>query len=205
MTRSAKVRSSTIGFGFLLISQILGSGGSHLTIIAATEVSDTSSRTMRGSNAGAIVTGAGQGTFGADLDGDGAVDGSYFGVAVHGVDSGRRSSVAGHFICAMWGNTHFLGLTLMGVEGIVTSAETDARHRTVRLKGIGTVDLGMGPSGFHTDVPFEVRVREGGPGVGSIKLSVIGQFDGVPGDTELGNGNYDLPVEKVLSGHIRIP
>jgi hypothetical protein len=35
-------------------------------------------------------------------------------------------------------------------------------------------------------------------------LTVIGAFDGVPGDTIPGNGNYDLPVETVATGQIRI-
>ena len=103
----------------------------------------------------------------------------------------------------MWGHTDFLGLPLMGVEGVVTSAVREGKA-VVTLTGIGTVDLGMGPSGFFTNVPFTVQLMAGGPGVGSIKLTVIGNFDGEKGDTILGNGNYDLPVEKVASGHILV-
>lgn len=153
------------------------------------------------------VTGAGEGTFGTDVDGDGDIDGSYFGVAVtlsHVDDRGRNPTVEGHFVCAMWGNTDFLGLPLMAVEGPVTRATSDLKKRIVTLRGVGTVDLGTGPSGFFTDVPFEVQVNEGGPSVGTIKLTVIGVFDGTPGDTTRGNNNYDLPVETVFRGHIRI-
>jgi hypothetical protein len=153
------------------------------------------------------VTGGGEGSFGADLDGDGDIDGSYFAVAAtlhHADDRGGSPSAEGHFVCAMWGNTDILGLPLMAVEGVVTSATSDLKKRVVALRGVGTVDLGTGPSGFFTDVPYEVKVTEGGPGVGSIKLTVIGAFDGVPGDTTSGNGNYDLPVEAVFSGQIRI-
>ena len=32
----------------------------------------------------------------------------------------------------------------------------------------------------------------------------IGAFDGVPGDTKSGNGNYDLPPETVNTGQISI-
>ena len=53
-------------------------------------------------------------------------------------------------------------------------------------------------------MPFTVRVTAGGPGVGTLQLTVIGAFDGVPGDTKPGNGNYDLPVETVRSGQIKI-
>jgi hypothetical protein len=45
-------------------------------------------------------------------------------------------------------------------------------------------------------------VTPGGPGVGTMQLTVIGAFDGVPGDTQLGDGNYSLPVEVVATGLI---
>lgn len=156
------------------------------------------------------VTGGGEGTFNADLDGDGDVDGSYFGIGVlfrHDDDSddAESNSAAGHFVCAMWGNTDFLGLPLMGVEGRITRAtvKTRGRKKLVTFWGRGTVDLGTGPAGFFESVPFEVVVTEGGSGVGTLKLTVIGAFDGVSGDTKPGNGNYDLPVETVFNGMIR--
>jgi len=40
--------------------------------------------------------------------------------------------------------------------------------------------------------------------VGRRQLTVIGAFDGVPGDTIPGNSNYDLPVEWVADGQISI-
>ncbi len=40
--------------------------------------------------------------------------------------------------------------------------------------------------------------------MGTLQLSVIGAFDGVPGDEVPGNGNYDLPVETVATGQIEI-
>jgi hypothetical protein len=156
------------------------------------------------------ITGGGEGTFNADLDGDGDVDGSYFGIGVllrhDDNDNGEnKNSAEGHFVCAMWGNTDFLGLPLMGVEGRITRAavKVQGRKKVVTLWGRGTVDLGTGPAGFYESVPFEVVVTEGGPGVGTLKLTVIGAFDGVPGDTKPGNGNYDLPVETVFNGMIR--
>ena len=104
----------------------------------------------------------------------------------------------------MWGHTHILGLPLMAVEGQVVSDSIKWSKKRVTFRGVGTVDLGSGPEDLITDVPFKVTVTPGGPGVGTIKLTVIGAFDGVPGDTIVGNGNYDLPVETVSSGHIRI-
>ena len=159
-----------------------------------------------------LVTGGGQGTFGSDLDGDGDIDGSYFGIAIargergddDDDDGGPAPSSAGHFVCGMWGHTHILGLPLMAVEGQVVSDSIKWSKKRVTFRGVGTVDLGSGPEELITDVPFEVTVTSGGPGEGTLKLTVIGLFDGVPGDTIVGNGNYDLPVETVSSGHIRI-
>jgi hypothetical protein len=37
-----------------------------------------------------------------------------------------------------------------------------------------------------------------------MQLTVIGAFEGVPGDAVSGNGNYDLPVETVATGQIRV-
>jgi len=166
---------------------------------------------LEADNARILVTGGGQGTFGSDLDRDGSIDGSYFGIGIargeRGDDDNEKGDAApssgGHFVCAMWGNTHILGLPLMAVEGQVNSESVRWTKRKVTFRGVGTVDLGTGPAGFFTNVPFEVTVTPGGPGVGTLKLTVIGAFDGVPGDTIPGNGNYDLPVETVSSGYIR--
>ena len=167
---------------------------------------------LEADNGRVLVTGGGQGTFGSDLDGDGDIDGSYFGIAIargergddDDDDGGPAPSSAGHFVCAMWGHTHILGLPLMAVEGQVVSDSIKWSKKRVTFRGVGTVDLGSGPEELITDVPFKVTVTPGGPGVGTIQLTVIGAFDGVPGDTIAGNGNYDLPVETVSSGHITI-
>src|SRR3989475_12777519 len=60
------------------------------------------------------VTGGGTTTFGADLDGDGDVDGSHFGFAAVIAGGG---SAQGHFTGLMAGSAHFLGVHVMGVEG----------------------------------------------------------------------------------------
>jgi hypothetical protein len=160
-----------------------------------------------GDNDSIELSGGGQGTFAnsridpwdankvdGDLDGDGHVDGSYFVVAVEA----SHHKVQGHFVCAMWGNTRFLGLPLMGVEGQVSHVRTNKRTRVVTLEGVGTVDLG-GPT-LQTNVPFVAKVTAGGPGEATVQLTVIGAFDGVPGDTIPGNNNYDLPIETLISG-----
>ena len=144
-----------------------------------------------------IVTGGGTGTFYADLDGDGDVDGSHFGF---GVVKGAGIAARGHFMCQMAGNKDFLGLKLMLVEGRVSRAFFTPV--SVTFNGNGSVNLANGT--VFRGVPFTVAVSAGGPGVGTMQLTVIGAFDGVPGDTIPGDGNYSLPVETVATGVIAI-
>jgi len=143
-----------------------------------------------------VISGGGTGTFGFDLDADGDIDGSHFGL---GVIVGRNFA-SGHFECLMAGNTDILGLPLMAVEGRVTRGSISGG--SARFSGIATVNLGHGD--IFRGVPFSVIVQGGGPGVGKLQLTVMGVFDGVPGDTITGNGNYDLPVEIVATGRISI-
>ncbi|GEM_PF-3577577 len=146
----------------------------------------------------ARVTGAGEGTFGADLDSDGEVDGSFFWVDVNLLGGGAAK---GDFECLMAGRWDFLDLPLMLVDGTVSTGNVNA-DKSVTFGGLARVNIGDGP-GF-TGVPYTVTARPGGPGKGTFKLTVIGAFDGVPGDTVVGNGNYDLPAETVASGRINV-
>jgi hypothetical protein len=145
-----------------------------------------------------LVNGGGTGTFGADLDGDGDVDGSHFGLGAAFANAGAR----GHFECLMAGNADFLGLALMAVEGKVTGGWADGAAGKAMLTGVATVNLANGVA--FRGVPYQVELSAGGRGVGQLQLTVIGAFDGVPGDTVPGNGNYDLPIETVATGQIRI-
>jgi len=143
------------------------------------------------------VTGGGTGTFGADLDGDGDIDGSQFGMAL--IIQG--STAMGHFMCLMAGRSDILGLPLMAVEGQVDGASANL-DGSVSFSGTARVNLANGQ--IFEGVPFAVLDSAGGPGTGTLQLTVIGAFDGVPGDTNPGNGNYDLPPETVNSGQINI-
>jgi hypothetical protein len=153
-----------------------------------------------------VVSGCGTGTFGADLDDDGDInldddgdkDGSHFGFGA-GFGGGVPR---GHFMCQMAGNADILGLPVMLVEGHVSGGWASPETGTALLTGHAIVNLAQGVT--LTNVPYEVRLFAGGPGVGRMQLTVIGAFDGVPGDTVLGNGNYDLPVETVATGRIKI-
>ncbi len=147
------------------------------------------------------VTGGGTTTFGADLDGDGDVDGSHFGFAAMIASDG---SAQGHFTCLMAGNADFLGLHVMAVQGLVTSGALDGHS----FSGTATVKVlnafGPGVQSIFRDIPFVVTVTPGGPGVATLQLTVLGVFDGVPGDVATGNGNYDLARETLTTGQIAI-
>jgi len=147
------------------------------------------------------ITGGGTTTFGADLDGDGDIDGSHFGFAAVIAGDG---SAHGDFTCLMAGNANFLGLRLMAVQGPVTSGTPDARS----FRGTATVKVlnafGPGVQSIFRDIPFTVAVTPGGPGVATLQLTVFGVFDGVAGDVAPGNGNYDLARETLTTGQITI-
>jgi hypothetical protein len=107
----------------------------------------------------------------------------------------------GHFLCLMAGRSQILGLSVMSVAGPVTGGAING-DGSATFTGVGTVNLGNGQ--IFRGVSFRVTVSGGGPGVGTLQLTVIGAFEGVPGDTISGNGNYDLPVETVVSGQIAL-
>jgi len=147
------------------------------------------------------ITGGGTTTFGADLDGDGDIDGSHFGFAAVIAGDG---SAHGDFTCLMAGNANFLGLRLMAVQGPVTSGTPDGRS----FRGTATVKVlnafGPGVQSIFRDIPFAVAVTPGGPGVATLQLTVFGVFDGVAGDVVPGNHNYDLARETLTTGQITI-
>jgi hypothetical protein len=145
-----------------------------------------------------VVNGGGAGTFAADLDGDGDIDGSRFGL---GATIRSGGAAQGHFECLMAGDSDILGLHLMAVEGKVTTGSADVAG-TATLGGLATVNLANGI--LFRGVPFTVQLKAGGPGSGALRLTVIGAFDGVPGDSVPGNGNYDLPWELVANGRIDV-
>src|SRR5712692_9473892 len=131
------------------------------------------------------VTGGGTGTFAdgdidpwdlgnppldGDLDGDGDIDGSQFGI---GVTVWADGSVQGHFLCLMAGRSDILGLPVMAVQGPVNKGTDNGG--SVSFSGLGTVNLGNGT--IFSDIPFNVTVTAGGPGVGTLQLTVIGAFD----------------------------
>jgi len=142
------------------------------------------------------VIGGSTGTFYADLDGDGDIDGTYFGFAA----IQNAGGLQGNFLCEMAAKFDFLGLDLMLVQGRISRAS----FAPTSVRFSGTADVTFEPGDVFADVPFTAIVTAGGPRVGTLQLTLIGVFDGTPGDTIPGDNNYSLPVETVLTGSIFI-
>jgi len=106
----------------------------------------------------------------------------------------------GHFECLMAGSSAFPGFQFMGVEGRATAGTASATAGTASFSGTGTLlyhfDGAAGPTQKAT-VQFSVTVTEGGPGVGTLQLTVTG-VPFVPG------GVAAFPPEWVSSGQITI-
>ncbi len=137
------------------------------------------------------INGGGTGTFGVDLDGDGDVDGSQFAL---GITLQADGSAQGHFECLMAGRSKMDGplmtFHLMAVEGPVTSGSVNG-DGSITLSGTGSVKMnnGRGPTTL-TGMTFIVKVAAGGPGKGTLELTVPGVIT--------------LPTENVSTGQITI-
>lgn len=146
------------------------------------------------------VTGGGTATFGSDLDGDGEIDGSQFGMTV---DIKRDGSAEGHLLFAMAGNFDFVG-NMFSIQGPVTEGEVNP-DGSVTFRGCGPMKQ-IGVTTHYPvpcGVPFQVTVKEGGREVGTFQFTAIGFFAGGPSDTVPGNGNYEQPTQTVRSGLIK--
>jgi hypothetical protein len=123
----------------------------------------------------------------ANGGGRGTVDGttpfSDFGFGV----TADASGVRGHFNCLMAGSSQFPGFTLMAVRGQVTNAVIGANAASFDGAGMfQTGNQGKSPATFH------VEVTRGGPGVGTLRLTLLTPFF------------FPLPTEHVLVGRISI-
>jgi len=131
------------------------------------------------------VTGGGRGTL------NGVDPFSQFGF---GASIGSGGSAQGHFNCLMAGSSTFPGFEpLMKVDGDVSSGSANSGAGTAVLRGSGTLNLG--PSGSFP-AQFSVAVKEGGPGIGTLTLTVL--------SPRLGSAPVTLPVETVMHGGITI-
>lgn len=108
------------------------------------------------------------------------------------------AAAAGHFECLMAGRSAFPGFRFMAVEGRVTAGTSTATAAT--FTGTGTLLYKFVDSDGRiqkADVTFSVNVTEGGPGIGTLQLTVTG-VPFVPG------GVAAFPPEWVSSGQIKI-
>ena len=87
----------------------------------------------------------------------------------------------------MAGSSQFPGFTLLAVRGQVTRADIGAGAAT--FDGVGM--LQTGPDGKFP-ATFHVDVTAGGPGVGTLELTLITPFP------------FPMPLEHVLAGQISI-
>ena len=125
-----------------------------------------------------IANGGGHGTV------DGLTPFSQFGF---GIALRPDGSIHGSFNCLMAGASQFPGFTLMAVRGQITAATIG--ETTATFDGAGmfqTGNQGKSPATFH------VVVTEGGPGVGTLQLTLLTPMF------------FPLPTERVLDGQIRI-
>jgi hypothetical protein len=129
-------------------------------------------------NAPAHVNGGGRGTI------DGAAPFSQFGFQVSKAADGR---VRGHFNCLMAGSSRFEPFTLMAVRGQVTSLSISGD--TATFEGSGMLQTG---NQGKSEATFRVVVTEGGPGEGTLQLTLLTPF------------LFVLPTEDVLDGQITV-
>lgn len=123
-----------------------------------------------------IASGGGRGTV------DGTSPFSQFGFEVARHPDG---SVTGHFNCLMAGASEFPGFDLMAVRGEVTEAVFTGT--TVTFQGAGMFQTG---NQGKSPATFRVVVTDGGPGVGTLQLTLLTPFE------------FVLPTEQVLNGVI---
>src|SRR5437867_3082838 len=125
------------------------------------------------------VTGGGRGTV------DGVHAFSDFGFSAMRSSAG---AVEGHFNCLMAGSSQFPGFTLMAVRGQVTHATMGGNSAS--FDGVG---MFLAPGVFDKSAAtFHVEVTAGGPGVGTLHLTLLTPMF------------FGLPVEHVLHGQISI-
>src|ERR671930_1819912 len=124
----------------------------------------------------------------ANGGGRGTVDGVHpFSQFGFGVTRSADGAVHGQFNCLMAGASRFPGFTLMAVRGRVTDATISAGAASFDGTGMfQTGNQGKSPATFH------VEVTAGGPGVGTLHLTLLTPF------------LFDLPTERVLNGRISI-
>lgn len=116
-----------------------------------------------------------------------------------GIDS--DASPAGTFLCQMSDPAVALGIPFASLQGTVDEVLSLSGHSSTVA---GTADLLLPDGESRQDVGFQLWLQEGGPSQGALRIQLLGLFDGEPGDTDLGNGNYDQAWQTLTEGQISI-
>jgi murein DD-endopeptidase MepM/ murein hydrolase activator NlpD len=107
----------------------------------------------------------------------------------------------GRFTCLMSDQAIALGFPFTQLTAAVTGFGPVTQHEAT-LSGSSTLQL---PDGTEQDaVAFVLRLVAGGPGEGSLRIRLLGVFDGAPGDAKAGNGDYDQWWQFLTDGSIQI-
>jgi hypothetical protein len=123
----------------------------------------------------------------ANGGGRGTVDGTPFSQFGFDVTRAADGEVRGYFNCLMAGASEFPGFDLMAVRGQVTTVAVS--DNTATFEGAGMFQTG---NQGKQPATFRVVVTEGGPGVGTLQLTLLTPF------------LFVLPTETVLNGTITI-
>jgi hypothetical protein len=126
--------------------------------------------------------------------GRGTVDGVTFSQFGFQASKMADGSVQGHFNCLMAGSSQFPGFTLMAVRGEVTSLLVSGG--TATLEGSGVLIAHTGNPEKKFAATFRVGVTEGGPGQGTLQLTVLAPA--------FSASSIALPTEDVLVGQISV-
>jgi len=145
---------------------------------AALLLSATLSVSQAAAGSPTVANGGGRGTV------DGTNPFSQFGFAVTRSADGW---VQGQFNCLMAGASEFPGFDLMAVRGQVTTVAVSGN--TATFEGAGMFQTG---NQGKEPATFRVVVTEGGPGAGTLQLTLLTPF------------LFVLPTETVLNGAITI-
>jgi murein DD-endopeptidase MepM/ murein hydrolase activator NlpD len=107
----------------------------------------------------------------------------------------------GTFTCTMSDDAIALGIPFVALDGDVSGVDV-LTGQEAQVTGTVTVSL---PDGTQMEgVEFTLRVVAGGPDQGSLRIRLIGVFDGETGDARPGNENYDQRKQVLTEGSIQI-
>jgi murein DD-endopeptidase MepM/ murein hydrolase activator NlpD len=112
-----------------------------------------------------------------------------------------RPAASGPFECAYSDDAIALGIPFVSVHGTVTAFASESETEATLS---GTATLGLPDGGSLEDVAFEADTVEGGVDAGQLTISIPDLFDGEPGDTSVGDGDYEQWPQTLTEGDISV-